>query len=136
MIRFSLRQQENVFSVCARLCVFSQVTERIFLLFVVIATQDNIQSKPIVCALFYLWNILGLLRYVAVIWLSCPQVLYVVLQGRRMYDDVLDMSYYVSGACGYIFQTWRQGRFSSVNIGSWWWGVGVGESWGRLHKFS
>ncbi|XP_023676687.2 very-long-chain (3R)-3-hydroxyacyl-CoA dehydratase 4 isoform X1 [Paramormyrops kingsleyae] len=41
---------------------FVQVTERIFL-FVVIATQENIQSKPIVCALFYLWNILGLLRY-------------------------------------------------------------------------
>ncbi|KAL4641588.1 very-long-chain (3R)-3-hydroxyacyl-CoA dehydratase 4 isoform X1 [Arapaima gigas] len=42
---------------------FVQVVERIFLLFAVIIGQEEVQSKPIVCALFYLWNILGLLRY-------------------------------------------------------------------------
>ncbi|XP_018615161.1 very-long-chain (3R)-3-hydroxyacyl-CoA dehydratase 4 isoform X2 [Scleropages formosus] len=42
---------------------FVQVTERIFLLFVVIIGEEEIQTKPIVCALFYLWNVLGLLRY-------------------------------------------------------------------------
>ncbi|XP_062850159.1 very-long-chain (3R)-3-hydroxyacyl-CoA dehydratase 4 isoform X1 [Trichomycterus rosablanca] len=41
---------------------FVQVVERNFLLFLLIS-QSEIQSKPIVCVLFYLWNTLGLLRY-------------------------------------------------------------------------
>ncbi|XP_020359857.1 very-long-chain (3R)-3-hydroxyacyl-CoA dehydratase 4 isoform X1 [Oncorhynchus kisutch] len=42
---------------------FVQVMTRNFLLFMVIVSQEEIQSKPVVCAQFYLWNILDLLRY-------------------------------------------------------------------------
>ncbi|KAL7876130.1 hypothetical protein AOLI_G00110930 [Acnodon oligacanthus] len=39
-----------------------QVIERNFLLYLIIS-QEEFQSKTIVCALFYLWNISDLLRY-------------------------------------------------------------------------
>ncbi|XP_015200644.1 very-long-chain (3R)-3-hydroxyacyl-CoA dehydratase 4 [Lepisosteus oculatus] len=42
---------------------FLQVLERNFILFVVIVSQEEMQSRYIVCMLFYLWNILGLLQY-------------------------------------------------------------------------
>ncbi|XP_030636742.1 very-long-chain (3R)-3-hydroxyacyl-CoA dehydratase 4 [Chanos chanos] len=42
---------------------FIQVMERNFVLFVVIISQEDFQSKTIVCVLFYLWNILNLFRY-------------------------------------------------------------------------
>ncbi|KAJ8008234.1 hypothetical protein DPEC_G00102690 [Dallia pectoralis] len=42
---------------------FVQVVSRNFLLFVVIVSQEEVQRKPVVCSLFYLWNILDLLRY-------------------------------------------------------------------------
>ncbi|XP_067308101.1 very-long-chain (3R)-3-hydroxyacyl-CoA dehydratase 4 [Pseudorasbora parva] len=41
---------------------FMQVMERNVLLFLLISLEE-FQSKPIVCVQFYLWNILGLLRY-------------------------------------------------------------------------
>ncbi|KAI4896367.1 hypothetical protein NFI96_023029 [Prochilodus magdalenae] len=41
---------------------FVQVVERNFLLFLLIS-QEEFQSSTIVCVLFYLWNILDLLRY-------------------------------------------------------------------------
>jgi len=40
-----------------------QVMERNVLLFLLISLEE-FQSKPIVCVQFYLWNILGLLRFV------------------------------------------------------------------------
>ncbi|XP_041077542.1 very-long-chain (3R)-3-hydroxyacyl-CoA dehydratase 4 [Polyodon spathula] len=42
---------------------FLQVLERNVLLFVVIASQEEVQSKYIVCVLFYLWSMLDLLKY-------------------------------------------------------------------------
>ncbi|KAL0970353.1 hypothetical protein UPYG_G00240860 [Umbra pygmaea] len=42
---------------------FFQVMSRNILLFVVIISQEEVQRKPVVCSLFYLWNILDLLRY-------------------------------------------------------------------------
>ncbi|KAI5609580.1 very-long-chain (3R)-3-hydroxyacyl-CoA dehydratase 4 [Silurus asotus] len=39
-----------------------QVIERNFLLFLIIS-QEEFQSKTVVCVLFYLWNILHLIRY-------------------------------------------------------------------------
>ncbi|KAG7330084.1 hypothetical protein KOW79_006306 [Hemibagrus wyckioides] len=39
-----------------------QVVERNFLLFLIIS-QEEFQSKTVVCVLFYLWNILHLVRY-------------------------------------------------------------------------
>ncbi|KAI1888308.1 hypothetical protein AGOR_G00183680 [Albula goreensis] len=42
---------------------FIQVMERNFVLFVVIMSQEEVQSKSIVCIQFYLWNTLDLLRY-------------------------------------------------------------------------
>ncbi|KAJ8269349.1 hypothetical protein COCON_G00119560 [Conger conger] len=42
---------------------FVQVMERNFVLFVVIMSQEEIQSKSIVCIQFFLWNTLDLLRY-------------------------------------------------------------------------
>ncbi|KAJ8397875.1 hypothetical protein AAFF_G00435640 [Aldrovandia affinis] len=42
---------------------FVQVMERNFVLFVVIISQEEIQSKSVVCIQFYLWNTLDLLRY-------------------------------------------------------------------------
>ncbi|KAG7462008.1 hypothetical protein MATL_G00197390 [Megalops atlanticus] len=42
---------------------FIQVMERNFVLFVVIISQEEVQSKSIVCIQFYLWNTLDLLRY-------------------------------------------------------------------------
>ncbi|CAL8376910.1 unnamed protein product [Gadus morhua 'NCC'] len=39
-----------------------QVVERNLLLFTIVMMEE-IQSKPVVCAQFFLWNILGLLRY-------------------------------------------------------------------------
>ncbi|XP_041724107.1 very-long-chain (3R)-3-hydroxyacyl-CoA dehydratase 4 isoform X2 [Coregonus clupeaformis] len=42
---------------------FVQVMTKNFLLFMVIISQEEVQSKPVVCAQFYLWNILDLLRY-------------------------------------------------------------------------
>ncbi|XP_072543960.1 very-long-chain (3R)-3-hydroxyacyl-CoA dehydratase 4 [Salminus brasiliensis] len=41
---------------------FVQVMERNFLLFLIIS-QEEFQSQTIVCVLFYLWNMLDLLRY-------------------------------------------------------------------------
>lgn len=40
----------------------SQVMEKNLLLVMVIMVEE-IQSKPVVCVLFFLWNILDLLRY-------------------------------------------------------------------------
>ncbi|XP_056156298.1 very-long-chain (3R)-3-hydroxyacyl-CoA dehydratase 4 [Lampris incognitus] len=42
---------------------FVQVMERNLLLFTVIILLEEIQSKPVVCMQFFLWNILDLLRY-------------------------------------------------------------------------
>ncbi|XP_039615104.1 very-long-chain (3R)-3-hydroxyacyl-CoA dehydratase 4 isoform X2 [Polypterus senegalus] len=42
---------------------FLQVLERNILLFVVIASQEEVQSKCIVCVLFYIWNILDIMKY-------------------------------------------------------------------------
>ncbi|GAA6100873.1 very-long-chain (3R)-3-hydroxyacyl-CoA dehydratase 4 [Tachysurus ichikawai] len=47
---------------CPLLPRLVQVVERNFLLFLIIS-QEEFQSKTVVCALFYLWNILHLLRY-------------------------------------------------------------------------
>ena len=38
------------------------MVERNLLLFTIVMMEE-IQSKPVVCAQFFLWNILGLLRY-------------------------------------------------------------------------
>ncbi|KAH0628353.1 hypothetical protein JD844_009375 [Phrynosoma platyrhinos] len=40
-----------------------QITERIIILFVVIASQEEVQGKYIVCILFFLWNFMDLFRY-------------------------------------------------------------------------
>ncbi|KAM6230512.1 very-long-chain (3R)-3-hydroxyacyl-CoA dehydratase 4 [Porphyrio hochstetteri] len=42
---------------------FLQITERIIVLFVVINSQEEVQGKYIVCILFFLWNLLDLVRY-------------------------------------------------------------------------
>ncbi|XP_037228636.1 very-long-chain (3R)-3-hydroxyacyl-CoA dehydratase 4 isoform X3 [Falco biarmicus] len=42
---------------------FLQITERIIVLFVVINSQEEVQGKYIVCVLFFLWNILDVVRY-------------------------------------------------------------------------
>ncbi|XP_067409539.1 very-long-chain (3R)-3-hydroxyacyl-CoA dehydratase 4 [Emydura macquarii macquarii] len=42
---------------------FLQITERIIILFVVITSQEEIQGKYIVCILFFLWNLLDVVRY-------------------------------------------------------------------------
>ncbi|MEE6510598.1 hypothetical protein FKM82_030579 [Ascaphus truei] len=42
---------------------FLQVAERLIVLFVVIASQEEVQSKCIVCALFFLWNLWDVIRY-------------------------------------------------------------------------
>lgn len=50
------------FDECRLFPRFMQVIERNVLLFLLISLEE-FQSKPIVCVQFYLWNILGLLRY-------------------------------------------------------------------------
>ncbi|POI30340.1 hypothetical protein CIB84_005909 [Bambusicola thoracicus] len=40
-----------------------QITERIIVLFVVINSQEEVQGKYIVCVLFFLWNLLDVVRY-------------------------------------------------------------------------
>ncbi|KAK9972233.1 hypothetical protein ABG768_025556 [Culter alburnus] len=50
------------FEECRLFPRFMQVMERNVLLFLLISLEE-FQSKPIVCVQFYLWNILGLLRY-------------------------------------------------------------------------
>ncbi|KAM8985236.1 very-long-chain (3R)-3-hydroxyacyl-CoA dehydratase 4 isoform 2-T2 [Ara ararauna] len=40
-----------------------QITERIIVLFVVINSQEEVQGKYIVCVLFFLWNVLDVVRY-------------------------------------------------------------------------
>ncbi|XP_061471829.1 very-long-chain (3R)-3-hydroxyacyl-CoA dehydratase 4 [Rhineura floridana] len=40
-----------------------QITERIIILFVVIASQEEIQGKYVVCILFFLWSIIDMVRY-------------------------------------------------------------------------
>nr|XP_003216651.1 PREDICTED: very-long-chain (3R)-3-hydroxyacyl-CoA dehydratase 4 [Anolis carolinensis] len=40
-----------------------QITERIVILFVVIASQEEVQGKHVVCILFFLWNIMDVVRY-------------------------------------------------------------------------
>ncbi|XP_051506080.1 very-long-chain (3R)-3-hydroxyacyl-CoA dehydratase 4 isoform X1 [Myxocyprinus asiaticus] len=50
------------FEECRLFPRFMQVMERNFLLFLLISLEE-FQSKQIVCVQFYLWNILGLLRY-------------------------------------------------------------------------
>ncbi|XP_063770226.1 very-long-chain (3R)-3-hydroxyacyl-CoA dehydratase 4 isoform X2 [Pseudophryne corroboree] len=42
---------------------FLQVTERLVILFVVISSQEEVQSKCIICALFFLWNLWDVIRY-------------------------------------------------------------------------
>ncbi|XP_031465848.1 very-long-chain (3R)-3-hydroxyacyl-CoA dehydratase 4 [Phasianus colchicus] len=42
---------------------FLQITERIIVLFVVINSQEEVQGKYIVCVLFFLWNLLDMVRY-------------------------------------------------------------------------
>ncbi|XP_069622096.1 very-long-chain (3R)-3-hydroxyacyl-CoA dehydratase 4 [Ranitomeya imitator] len=42
---------------------FSQVTERLIILFLVISSQEEVQSKCIVCFLFFLWNLWDVIRY-------------------------------------------------------------------------
>ncbi|CAI9543076.1 unnamed protein product [Staurois parvus] len=42
---------------------FLQVTERLVILFVVISSQEEMQSKCIVCILFFLWNLWDVVRY-------------------------------------------------------------------------
>ncbi|CAH2293914.1 very-long-chain (3R)-3-hydroxyacyl- dehydratase 4 [Pelobates cultripes] len=42
---------------------FLQVTERLVILFVVITSQEEVQSKCVVCALFFLWNMWDVVRY-------------------------------------------------------------------------
>ncbi|KYO17584.1 very-long-chain (3R)-3-hydroxyacyl-CoA dehydratase 4 isoform A [Alligator mississippiensis] len=42
---------------------FLQIMERIVILFVVITSQEEVQGKYIVCALFFLWTILDVVRY-------------------------------------------------------------------------
>jgi len=39
-----------------------QITERIVVLFVVINSQEEVQGKYIVCVLFFLWNLLDVVR--------------------------------------------------------------------------
>ncbi|XP_044156919.1 very-long-chain (3R)-3-hydroxyacyl-CoA dehydratase 4 [Bufo gargarizans] len=41
----------------------SQVTERLVILFLVITSQEEVQSKCIVCLLFFLWNLWDITRY-------------------------------------------------------------------------
>ncbi|XP_069820413.1 very-long-chain (3R)-3-hydroxyacyl-CoA dehydratase 4 [Dendropsophus ebraccatus] len=41
----------------------SQVTERLIILFLVITSQEEVQSKCIVCLLFFLWNLWDVIRY-------------------------------------------------------------------------
>uniref|UniRef100_A0ACB8ES48 Very-long-chain (3R)-3-hydroxyacyl-CoA dehydratase 4 n=1 Tax=Sphaerodactylus townsendi TaxID=933632 RepID=A0ACB8ES48_9SAUR len=40
-----------------------QITERIIILFVVIASQEEVQGKSVVCLLFFLWSFLDVIRY-------------------------------------------------------------------------
>ncbi|XP_053144043.1 very-long-chain (3R)-3-hydroxyacyl-CoA dehydratase 4 [Hemicordylus capensis] len=40
-----------------------QITERIITLFVVIASQEEVQGKYIVCILFFLWSFIDVVRY-------------------------------------------------------------------------
>ncbi|XP_033029866.1 very-long-chain (3R)-3-hydroxyacyl-CoA dehydratase 4 [Lacerta agilis] len=40
-----------------------QIAERIIILFVVIASQEEIQGKCVVCILFFLWSFLDVVRY-------------------------------------------------------------------------
>ncbi|KAG8595368.1 hypothetical protein GDO81_001505 [Engystomops pustulosus] len=42
---------------------FFQVTERLVILFLVITSQEEVQSKCIVCLLFFLWNLWDVIRY-------------------------------------------------------------------------
>ncbi|KAJ7410915.1 Very-long-chain (3R)-3-hydroxyacyl-CoA dehydratase 4 [Pitangus sulphuratus] len=41
---------------------FLQITERIIVLFVVINSQEEVQGKYVVCVLFFLWNLLDVIR--------------------------------------------------------------------------
>ncbi|XP_041419643.1 very-long-chain (3R)-3-hydroxyacyl-CoA dehydratase isoform X2 [Xenopus laevis] len=43
--------------------MFLQVAERFIILFVVITSQEEVQSKYIVCALFFIWNLWDVIRY-------------------------------------------------------------------------
>ncbi|XP_072848155.1 very-long-chain (3R)-3-hydroxyacyl-CoA dehydratase 4 isoform X2 [Pogona vitticeps] len=40
-----------------------QITERIVILFVVIASQEEVQGKYVVCILFFLWSFMDVIRY-------------------------------------------------------------------------
>ncbi|KAG8455076.1 hypothetical protein GDO86_001339 [Hymenochirus boettgeri] len=48
---------------CRILPVFLQVMERLVILFGVITSQEEVQSKCIVCALFFIWNLWDVIRY-------------------------------------------------------------------------
>ncbi|XP_069095182.1 very-long-chain (3R)-3-hydroxyacyl-CoA dehydratase 4 [Pleurodeles waltl] len=49
---------------------FIQVTERLFILFVVVASQEEVQGKYVVCVLFFLWNLWDVIRYTYIMLLS------------------------------------------------------------------
>ncbi|XP_078532073.1 very-long-chain (3R)-3-hydroxyacyl-CoA dehydratase 4 [Lissotriton helveticus] len=42
---------------------FIQVAQRLIILFVVVASQEEVQGKYIVCLLFFLWNLWDVVRY-------------------------------------------------------------------------
>ncbi|KAM9329563.1 very-long-chain (3R)-3-hydroxyacyl-CoA dehydratase 4 [Gastrophryne carolinensis] len=42
---------------------FLQITEKLVILFLVITSQEEVQSKCIVCWLFFLWNLWDVVRY-------------------------------------------------------------------------
>lgn len=46
-----------------KLFYFFQITERIVILFVAIASQEEVQGKGIVCVLFFLWNCIDVIRW-------------------------------------------------------------------------
>uniref|UniRef100_A0A3Q3FG70 Very-long-chain (3R)-3-hydroxyacyl-CoA dehydratase n=1 Tax=Labrus bergylta TaxID=56723 RepID=A0A3Q3FG70_9LABR len=58
----SILELFHIADVCVRALSVSQVVEKNLLLVMVVKLEE-IQSKPVVCVLLFLWNILDLLRY-------------------------------------------------------------------------
>ena len=70
----SKSRSERTVCVCVCVCVARvvicaclQVVERNLLLFTIVMMEE-IQSKPVVCTQFFLWNMMGLLRYADVLF--------------------------------------------------------------------
>ncbi|KAM4809793.1 very-long-chain (3R)-3-hydroxyacyl-CoA dehydratase 4 isoform 2-T2 [Rhinophrynus dorsalis] len=98
---------------------FLQVTERLVILFVVITSQEEVQSKCIVCALFFLWNLWDVVRYpyhlLAVVGIDYPVVTWL---NHTLWIPVYPFSVFAEGMlyiCSHLYSE-RKRYYQEQNI--------------------